>query len=97
MKFDEFRARVVNLIKSTPATPEQIGKSADDDLDFLEWLNLANPLPEEPARDTGPARLAYPGPKDCEVAAWGGGQSRCNTCGLVWDTNDPEPPQCPQI
>jgi len=97
MRFAEFRIKVAKVLKSIPATAEEVGKSPDDDLDFMGWLNLANPLPEEPARDTGPARLEYPGPKSCEVAAWGGGQSRCNTCGIVWDNNDPEPPKCPRI
>lgn len=94
MKFAEFRTRVVKVLKNIPATAEEIGKSPDDDLNFLEWLNLANPLPEEPTRDTGPARLEYQ-PPSCDVAAWGGDQMRCNACRRVWDRNDPEPPACP--
>ncbi len=45
-------------------------------------------------RDTAAATV--PGdPKPCRVVTVGD-QSFCATCGLRWDTNDPEPPKCPR-
>lgn len=32
-------------------------------------------------------------PKECKARQYAD-QMRCLKCGMVWDTNDPEPPEC---
>lgn len=32
-------------------------------------------------------------PADCQARQYGS-EMHCAKCGLVWDTNDPEPPEC---
>ena len=33
----------------------------------------------------------------CDAYPWGGGQMRCESCNLVWDRNDPDPPKCQRV